>query len=172
MGTDFAHIMGKGGERVPACGSRMVWGGLSGGLILVGIILIIVAGSLGGCDCVFDCTTISDAVSKIGSGCTEADVGPGCELKTCDANGASGRKVEGQELSAWIAELAVGIILIVVGLIFSCGACLMCCWGKDVEDAPAENVQNVVQKATEAPKEEAPKEEAPKEEAPKVEGQM
>ena len=66
----------------------------------------------------------------------------GCKAEVCSYNGGYGNKVEGQELSAWFAELAIGIILLIVGIVFSCGCCLMCCWGKDEGDcAPAGEVQ-------------------------------
>merc|ERR1712166_870871 len=121
-------------EKVPACGSRTLWIGLSVGCGIVAIIMFIVAGAMGGCDCA-NHSCASPYEFNDGKGCTES--GAGCDAKLCtvsggDYDGDTGVETGGQPMGAYFVEIAFGVTLLVCAIVFSCGGCLVCRFGKDM----------------------------------------
>merc|ERR1712166_437284 len=73
-------------EKVPACGSRTLWIGLSVGCGIVAIIMFIVAGAMGGCECA-NHSCASPYEFNDGQSCSQT--GAGCDAKLCTGSGGS-----------------------------------------------------------------------------------
>merc|ERR1711934_1004645 len=105
--------------RVSACPcSRGVWIGLAIACFVVGIILIVVAGSVGGCDCAQkSCQSGWNFL-----GCSETSFGQGCDAKSCTyGNNESRIETKGQAMGLLWIEIIAGIGLVSTGIVFSCG---------------------------------------------------
>merc|ERR1712195_61829 len=110
-------------EAVLRCGSKTGWIVLSVACIVIAIVLFIVAGSVGGCDCIDECTT---SCSQLLSGCkkpTLCKTGSGMFSYGVTADG-------GQTVGAALAEIGFGVLLLIMGIIFTCGICACGCFGK------------------------------------------
>merc|ERR1711971_677318 len=131
MGThtnkDFLFKMAKELK----CGSKGCWIAAFVVCLVLGIVLAAIAVAMGGCEhagkCIYETGSLGSSQSF--EGCEKGDydsvkcfLSPNCQNKHC--------KFGGLDLGLMWAMLIIGIVLIVLAGVFSCGICACGCFGK------------------------------------------
>merc|ERR1712187_36858 len=111
------------------CGSKGCWIASFVVCLVIGIILAAIAVALGGCDKAGKCILQEPDASQSFDGCEKGDfdlqkcsADPNCENKHCELGGL--------DMGLMWAMLIIGIALIILAGVFSCGICACCCFGK------------------------------------------
>merc|ERR1711865_133782 len=119
------------------CGSRTIWAGCTGFLVVLGIVLIVVAIVSGGCSCASECAIgqPKDHCNSYFGGCEKGDY----DSNKCvavffargDAQIACGDascKMGGLDANLMWALIIIGIICFVISCAFCCGICPCLCF--------------------------------------------
>merc|ERR1712159_36485 len=138
--TKSTKVTAKGSADVePKCGDKTTWGIAAAVSGVLGLIFLIVAVAMGGCDCsgciyeATDCNYLTATswfngcdfdLSKCSAAVASAGSAKGaCSSGDCDFGGLP--------TAAFFALLIFGIIGIICGIVFSCGVCACCCFAPD-----------------------------------------
>lgn len=132
---------GRGGEPEPgwACGSRMLWTGVTCSALVLGLVLMIVPIMIGGCSCSGECVHgNTNSCSEAFGGCTRPPYDeekckqlvvdnilrggpPPCDDPTCTFTG-------GMDVGAVWGMILAGVAMLVVCCVVSCGICPCACF--------------------------------------------
>merc|ERR1712226_270024 len=124
----------------PKCGNKTVWTVLTLISFIVGGVMVIAAIAQGSCSCehsVPDCLTAYESCTEMFGGCD-------CAISTSYSVCC---KSSGLTWGAFWAVLILGIIALIAGCVFTCGACACCCFKGAAAGAPSADEMNDVVKA-------------------------